>query len=143
MIRFTITTTTTNSSTTTTSATPSTTSAWRPWANLGESTPYGAYQTYFQTAVNSLHPSCTAPASPMEVEDDLELEEIPLVRGAHDHLLEREEEQQVRRDRDRRGQNRGERHEIGHRRDRGQDRGDGRSHRDRNYRPRRDNPRRN
>ena len=58
---------------------------------------------------NNLHPSCaTAPApdSPMEVGDSLELEELTLVRGAHDHLLERGD-QQSRRDRDRRGENRG------------------------------------
>ena len=93
---------------------------------------------------NTLHPSCaTAPApdSPMEVGDNLELEEITLVRGAHDHLLERGD-QQSRRDRDRRGENRGDR---GDRRDRGMHRQrDERRHRDRDHRPRRsNNPHRN
>ena len=86
-----------------------------------------------QNDVNNLHPSCPAPASPMQVEDNLELEEITLARGAHDHVLERGEDHQDRRARDRRGHNRGDRRERGH--DRG-DRGDGRCHRDRRHRHR-------
>ena len=49
----------------------------------------------------------------MEIGDSLELEEITMVRGAHDHILERGDERQTRRDRnirDIRGQhNRGDR----------------------------------
>ena len=98
-----------DTSATTTNAIPSTTSAWQPWASLGDSTPSRAYQAYYQTSTNSLHPSCATAAatdSPMEVEDNLELEELTLVGGIHDHLLEREEQQQqTRRDREMRGQN--------------------------------------
>ena len=88
------------------STTSSTTSAWRPWANLGDRTPDRAYQAHYETASNSLHPSCATTAmtaSPMETEDSLELEEITLVGGMHDHLLERGEVQ-TRRDREARGQ---------------------------------------
>ena len=88
----------TSSGTSTTATTNSTTSAWGPWANLDDSTPNRAYLEYFRTATNSLHPSCSntataapaaAPASPMEVDmDSLELEEITLVGGQDDYLLE-------------------------------------------------------
>ena len=77
----------------------------------------------------------------MEVGDDLELEEITMARGEHDHILEREEEQ-TRRDRAHRNhRSRGDRQET--RRDRGQDRGEGRRYWYRDHRPRHNNPRRN
>ena len=83
----------------------------------------------------------------MEVGDDLELEEITMARGEHDHILEREEEQ-TRRDRAHRNHrsrgDRGDRQEYGQtRRDRGHDRGEGRRYWHRDQRPRHNNPRRN
>ena len=112
----------------------------------GESIPNRAYLSYFQREVNHLHPSC-APALPMEVvevEDTLELEEITLARGPHDHILEQEDQQQrLRQDHDRRGQNRGDRRgdrDRHHRRERDQERGDNRRQGDRTYRTRHSNP---
>ena len=79
---------------------------------------------YYMYSTNSADLSCTdtnsatapdapAPASPMEVDnlDSLELEEITLVGGRDDHLLEGGRQEDMR--------------------DRGQNRGDGRRHRDR------------
>ena len=104
---------------------------------VGENTPNVAYLTYHQQATNSLHPSCN-PTSPMEVElaDNLESEEISVVRrGAHD---QDRAERETRRDRERRGQHREERRDRHrhHRRDRGHERGEDRRQRDRDYRPR-------
>ena len=91
------------------------------------------------TDVNSLHLSCAPAAamdSPMEIEDNMELEEITMVRGAHDHILERGEERQTRRDRDIRGQyNRGDRRRR--HRDGERDREDYRSNKGPRHHPRR------
>ena len=89
-------------STTSMPAATSTASAWRPWANLGNTTLNRAYMGHFMYSMSSAHPSCSsstksatalaapAPASPMEVDNlnSLELEEITMGGGQDDHLLE-------------------------------------------------------